>query len=319
MKYLSAIVVCVYLCCACSEKNIAPVEKPEVTRFALMANLSTVQEGGLFKARSEAAMRTLTAYMVTSEGIYVGYQKGVVGNDKATASLTCEVPAIYFGKTINLYCVSNEASLSDALAMQPGDNVGAKLFEDLYTTSSLHPATSFVMGNSLAFMANGTTQKGAPLAVRRTMSKLYVVPGTGVDATEQARLKIVSMRIVNGSSAGYLFKEEAVAGKQNQTEKVDINKTVDQLGINNPLCYLYPVDNIAMIPTDGSAPVADGKFYIEITTSYNGQTNTTKYKSFTVERNKHYKMTFTSPTPGSADFDISISDWEDGGDVGEIR
>lgn len=318
MKHSLVIVAFVCLCCSCVKENATLAEQPAVTRFVLTANLPPIQEETQFESRSDASMTTLTGHMVTSEGIYVGSQNGTLSNDKTTASLTCEVPTIYFGKTVHLYCVGNGSSLSEELTIQPGDNVGTARFESLYTTSSLHPATSFVMGNSLTFVADGTIQKGSSLALRRTMSKLFIVPGENIDAAEQARLKVVSVRIVNGTTAGYLFKEGVVPGRQNLIQDVEINKTVDQLGVNFPLCYLYPVDNIATIPVNGSKPAVDGKFYIEVTTSYDKQENTTKYKSFIVERNKQYKMTFTSPVPGSADFDISISDWEDGGDVGEI-
>ena len=318
MKHFIYLVTVIYLLCSCSKDSETEDLLAKPTKVYFTANLSAIQESLMLNTRNDSKLKNLRAYMVTNDGVYIGYQDGVVKADKSSATIECEIPASYFGRTIDFYCIGNPDMLSNELAFKPDDKINKTDLQDLYTTSNLQTGVSFVMGAHMSFVANGDSHIQIPLSVRRTMSKLYVVPANGITATEQAKLKVESIRIVNGSSAGYLFKNEMVSHKQDRIESVIINKTVNQLGVNSPLCYLYPVSNIATIPSDGTEPVSDGKFYLEITTSYNGQPAVKKYKAFTVERNKKYKITYSLPASGNAGFDITITEWEEDTDVGTI-
>lgn len=284
--YLLPLSVLLFLMTACEYLDDKTLP-PDTTTLLLAKTRGT-------GATSADRIQDAVVYIVDpANRTFIKRENASVASDGTAADVGCTVPPTYKGRQLRAYFIANASVLSDLLDMAPGDPVELSRFENLTTGAPLHgDAAHFVMSATTDFRAGDTAIP--ELGFNRTFAKVYASAGGDMAKEEQRDIRMVSVQIISGSAAGYLFRDDVVTARSGE-RTVIVDKTLDALGSEAPLCFLYPDD--------------EGAHLTVVLRSERSGREITRRVTFRPRRNIAHRLIVTV-LPEKDDYSITVSDWD---------
>lgn len=288
--------VALSLLTACTRVEDEPLPVDGETRFSVV----TTVPAGTDVSGADVIRNAAVFFVAPSSGRFIKKVDAVILPGGSGVRVHTVIPATYAGQTVCAYFIVNASALSDPLDMEPESVFDVSRLDGLFTRDSLNgSSTQFVMSAKVAFRAGGTDMPGGDIKFDRTFAKVYIVPAEGMSLERQRELSVVSVEIVNGRTGGYLFRE-GIFPERSVSVLLPVNKTIDQMNIHKPVCYLYPDDG----GSEGTHLI------VKLQNNADGRA-VTKCVLLRSRKNTAYKLTIAELPGEDGGYAVQVSDWEE--------